>query len=201
MRHRLLAAGAALVALFAVLASQPSAALAATPHGAAGFAARARSAGLSPAQIRSTQHQVQAFIKSYGGRQVALNLVDFRGGNMLFVVPGRDARAVANASAGKMIEHVVSSTCPVTAFCAWEQENYAGTRASFFSCGTDFANPFGPSIYDGSWKNDQSPQDGTGPKVKFLLDTTGHGTKFTTPAPWAGDPSFHYDNDDFFRVC
>jgi hypothetical protein len=119
---------------------------------------------------------------------------------MLFAVPGRDARAVANASAGKMVEAVVSATCPVTAFCEWEQDSYAGTRASFFSCGTVFANPFTDEIYEGSWKNDQSPQDGTGPKVKFLLTSTGT-PKFTTPAPWAGNPGYRFDNVNFFVVC
>jgi hypothetical protein len=198
MRKRLLSAGAALVTLFAVLMSGPGTVSAATPGAAAGFAARAQAAGLPAAQVQSTQRQVQAFIKRYGGRQVALNLVVFRGGSMLFAVPGREASAVANASAGTRVAAVVSSTCPVTAFCAWGQIDYAGSRAAFYACGIDYTNPWAGVVF-GSWKNDQTPQGPSGPRVKFLYsDKT---VVATTPPPWAGNTEYYWNNVYYFRVC
>jgi len=118
---------------------------------------------------------------------------------MLFAVPGREASAVANASAGTRVAAVVSSTCPVTAFCAWGSADYAGSRAAFYACGIDYANPWPGYIITGSWKNDQTPQGPSGPRVKFLY--SDKSVIATTPHPWAGNTEYNWDGVYYFKVC
>ena len=188
--------GMALAAVGTVLMLATPAASASAPGN--GFAARALSAGLTAAQVRALQLEVNVYTGRYGGRQVAINKVTFAGGSILLPVPGRNARVVANVSAGRTVERVDSTTCPLGAFCAWPNSDYGGARAAFFACGTDFPNP---DLSDniGSWKNDQTPQDGTGPRVQ--MRDQHHNVLFTTAPPWCANRAFSWFNVFFFRVC
>jgi hypothetical protein len=186
----------ALIAVGAVLMLATTAASASAPGN--GFAARARSAGLTAAQVGALQQEVDVFIGHYGGRQVAINKVAFAGGSVLFPVPGRNARAVANASAGQTVETTDTTSCPLGAFCAWPDPNYGGARRAFYACGTDWPNPF-LSDQIGSWKNDQTPQNGSGPRVKML--DSHHDVIYTTAPPWSASTAFSWFNVYYFRVC
>lgn len=188
--------GMALAAAGAVLVLATTAASAPAPGN--GFAARARSAGLTAAQVGALQREVNVYIGHYGGRQVAINKVVFAGGSILFPVPGRNARAVANASAGRTVEKRNSTACPLGAFCAWSGHDYSGARAEFFACGTDWPNPYN-GLVDGSWKNDQTPQNGSGPRVKMLANN--HSVVYTTAPPWCASTNFDWSFIYYFRIC
>jgi hypothetical protein len=136
------------------------------------FAAQARSAGLTGTQIAELQKEVNAYIRRYGGTQVAINQVAFNGGNITFVVPGqRYAKAVTSSGAAaptagrragaKLNGVAVSATpdtasCPYLYFCAYKGTYFSGTKLEFYYCGEFYDMPW-DSI--GSWYNDQTEGD------------------------------------------
>jgi hypothetical protein len=138
-----------------------------------GFAARAHSTGLTAAQVGALQRDVNVFI-------------------------GKNARAVANASAGRTVKRVNVTSCPLGDFCIWPSSNFRGTPDDFSTCGVNHPNPYAGSA-NGSWKNDQTPQNGSGPHVKMLA---ANGTVlYTTPAPWCDSSDFDFSGIAFFRIC
>lgn len=159
------------------------------------FTAQARAAGLTNSQIRTLEREVNAFISRSGGRQVAINKVAFNGGDILFAVPGWSARQMTRVSAGNMIEATVTSTCPVGDFCEWNGTDYAGTaKATFYAYRNDTA-PFTGNA--GSWKNDQTPQNGSGPKVIiYYVDFT-----YVSPPPWSSNPTWDWFDALSVTLC
>jgi hypothetical protein len=169
---------------------------ASTGGGQSSFAARARSAGLTSTQVGTLQQQVNTFIGRYGGTRLAINKVAFKGGSILFAVPGHNALDVANTSAGRMVETADSSTCPLGYYCEWSQTGYTGTRAEFYYCQI-YSNPF--AGYTGSWKNDQTPQGPSGPRVEMLF--SDHSVVYTTPPPWSGNKAWIFADDFYIKPC
>ena len=186
---------ATVIAIIPVIVGVTTATAMSADAAQAGFATRAYAAGLTNAQVQGLEQKVSGFIGRYGGTQVAINEVAFHGGSMLFAVPGHNARDVANASAGTTVETADSSTCPLGAFCEWDQYSYSGDRDEFFSC-IRFPEPFGGLT--GSWKNDQTPQDGTGPQVKMYI---GSMVVYTTPPPWSGNQKWGWRDLTSIKPC
>jgi hypothetical protein len=90
---------------------------------------QARAAGISVAQADKLQQEVTSYIREHGGTQVALNVVDFPGGSITFVVPGekyaRDLATQPRALAS-------GAACSGTTFCAYEDTNFLGSEISIF---------------------------------------------------------------------
>jgi hypothetical protein len=93
------------------------------------FAAQAHAAGLSVGQADQLQQEVTSYIHEHGGTQAALNVVDFPGGSITFVVPGEKyARDLATDP------HVlIASACAGTTFCAYSAAFFEGSEISVFN--------------------------------------------------------------------
>jgi hypothetical protein len=117
------------------------------------FAAQARSAGLTGAQIAELQKEVNAYIRTYGGTQVAINKVDFRGGNITFAVPGQRYADAITSSGSATPE---DADCPSQYFCAYSGTYFSGTKLEFYYCGDFYDMPF---FGVGSYYNNQTEGD------------------------------------------
>jgi hypothetical protein len=96
------------------------------------FAAQAHAAGISVAQADKLQQEVTSYTHEHGGTQAALNVVDFAGGSITFVVPGekyaRDLATHPRALAA-------AAVCSGTTFCAYKAAFFEGDEISvFFNC-------------------------------------------------------------------
>ncbi len=192
MRSYLKLVTAAVAAILIMLAGVVGPASAATQGSRARFAAQALTAGLTTAQVKALQGEVDAYIKKDGGTQVAINKVDFHGGNIVFVVPGeRYARVVTASSSGQAIP-AASSACPYLYFCEWSGTNYTGSERSLLTCGTFYGNPF---FGTGSWKNNQT----SGTRARFY--SSGVNLIFITPGAWSGDTSYNWNPVYFIEPC
>jgi len=139
------------------------------------FAAQARGSELSSAQAGRLQQEVNTYIAQHGGKQIAINEVAFRGGRIVFAMPGQKyAYPVTTARAN--IDTGPGEVCPVGAFCTFASANFEGSESEFYSCNTWFTNN-----YNGSWKNDQT----SGIKATLRIyntDTHKYGTDVTCAA-------------------
>jgi hypothetical protein len=116
---------AAAMSLMAVAGTASAAATGIQPR----FAAQARAAGLSAAQAGQLQRQVSSYIRAHGGTQAALNVVDFPGGSITFVVPGEKyARDLATNP-----RPLASGVCTGTTFCAYKAAFFEGDEISVFN--------------------------------------------------------------------
>lgn len=181
-----LAVGLTLGAAGAAGAAQSSAA--GTPSS---FAAQARAAGLTSAQVATLQGEANGFIAEHGGTQVALNKVQFPGGDILFAVPGETyARDLGTASTDTTAP-AVDETCPILYFCAYHGTNYTGTAIQLTQCNVQTVMPW---TVTGSWKNDQSE----GTRAYFTLID---GSVVATPGAWSADPSYDWAPVLLIEAC
>jgi hypothetical protein len=135
------------------------------------FAARARSAGLTGAQIAELQREVNAYIGRYGGTQVAINKVDFKGGNITFVVPGHRYAGTITSSGSATPD---TASCPSEYFCAYSGTDFSGTKLEFYYCGEFYDMPF---YGVGSYYNDQTEGD-----VATFYGADGNVIGYSEPA-------------------
>ncbi|MFF7632937.1 hypothetical protein ACFZB9_07270 [Kitasatospora sp. NPDC008050] len=115
------------------------------------FAAEGRTAGLTPTQISELQQEVDGYLATTGGRQVALNEVALTSGStLLLAIPGetyaRDLNSAAVSHAG----------CPYHYFCGWKGTNATGDQWDISVCGVLQEIPNGWDS-GGSWENNQTP--------------------------------------------
>jgi hypothetical protein len=172
------------IAATAVVLTSAGAASALSGGVHAGFAAQARGAGLSGAQARLLQRRVSSFIARHGGTQAAINKVTLANGSMVFALPGEGPAGRARASATELAASSSWSTCPLGDFCTWNGTNYGGNaKREYYYC-REAVQPFTDI---GSWKNDETPQDGTGPQAQILYDD---GYRYLTPHPWCANSSW-----------
>jgi hypothetical protein len=93
------------------------------------YAAQAHAAGLSAAQAGRLRQEAASFIHEHGGTQVALNVVDFPGGSITFVVPGEKyARDLATHP-----RVADAAACAGTTFCEYEAAFFEGSEISVFN--------------------------------------------------------------------
>lgn len=96
------------------------------------FAAQAHAAGLSVAQAGQLQQEVTSYIQKHGGTRAALNVVDFHGGSITFVVPGEKyARDLATNP--RVLD--AAGACPGVTFCAYSGTIFTGSEISIFNNG------------------------------------------------------------------
>lgn len=131
------------------------------------FTAQAHAAGLSAAQANQLQREVTNYIHMHGGTQAALNVVDFSGGSITFVVPGeRYARDLATDP-----RPLAAAACGATAFCEYSGTFYGGAEVSIFdNCEYQEMLFFGEGSYinhlpNGGWS---IWYDGTKTKVLYV---------------------------------
>jgi len=106
--------------------------------------------------------------------------------------------AAGKASAGQAVAAPASTSCPLGDFCIWDQPNYQGTRISYVQCGIYLINVF-ENDGNASWKNDQTPQNGSGPRVQML--NSNYQVVYTTPPPWSAKTVFGFGGIAYFRIC
>ncbi|BCJ56830.1 peptidase inhibitor family I36 protein [Micromonospora endophytica] len=99
------------------------------------FAAQAKAAGLTGAQAKELQKEVDAIRADTGGTQVAINKIDLKGvGNILLSLPGQSV-AYEVDSIGQPPQ-VGAATCPAQTFCAFAGPGATGNRLNLFTCKT-----------------------------------------------------------------
>ncbi|TDO55475.1 hypothetical protein EV651_114171 [Kribbella sp. VKM Ac-2571] len=130
------------------------------------FADQARTAGLSAAQARSLQNDVDREIAATGGRQVAANKVEWDGGGTVLPLPG-EARVRDLTAAGDTYYR-----CPYLSLCTFTGKGYGGTMHYMSAC-REYAIPY---IF-ASWINNQSSG------LHAVFRDEDHRTIYTTPAP------------------
>lgn len=93
------------------------------------FQAQARANGLSPEQAQSLQAKVDRVIARTGGTQVAINQVNWKGGDTLIPLPGEArARELGATPAGTVYG------CDYYQFCTYAGEDYTGMVDRMSSC-------------------------------------------------------------------
>ncbi|MER8042060.1 peptidase inhibitor family I36 protein [Streptomyces sp. NPDC094032] len=136
---------AALVVAFLALVAVPGAANAADgPR--ADFSGQAATAGLSTAEAKGLQKQVDGALASTHGTQIGANKIALPGGGeMLLPLPGeRKARDLDRGLA--------AGDCPYQYVCAYYGENYTGTQINMFTCNYMYRITWNTT---GSWINNQ----------------------------------------------
>ncbi|MFI2733565.1 peptidase inhibitor family I36 protein [Streptomyces sp. NPDC018711] len=173
-----------MLALLALMAA-PSAAGAAT--GGDAFAAQARSAGLTGAQAKSLQKQVDAYLAKSGGTQVGANKIALPGGELLLPLPGEERARDLDAPAG-----VAAASCPYTYVCAYYGQNYTGSELRLFTCNY----PVYINWYTtGSWINNQRAEL----RAKFY-DKSGV-LRWTSPGGYSSDPAADWRWVGYLSPC
>ncbi|MGA8114716.1 MAG: hypothetical protein WCA46_13705 [Actinocatenispora sp.] len=119
--------------------------------GAGGFAAQAREAGYSPAQSAALQHKVDRYVALMHGRQVAINKVEFPGGDVLLPLPGEKRARELGAVTPAASYH----GCAYAHMCLFPDRSYAGTKIDMVYC-YEMDIPDGWRSRHGSWSNNQT---------------------------------------------
>ncbi|MGQ4434025.1 hypothetical protein [Streptomyces sp. SAS_260] len=144
------------------------------------YASQARQSGLTASQTSALQHEVDRYLAQMGGKQVAANVIDLGGKNLMFVaVPGE-------AHPRDMTKGALADPCgaPVAYgyFCAYSGTNWHGTSIPMYGCGRYRI----PWTADGSWVDNQT----TGTVANFLDDSgvsrwnDGGAFNMDDDAPW-----------------
>jgi hypothetical protein len=149
------------------------------------FASQARAAHLSGAQVSQIQQEVNNFIHEHGGRQVALNVVNFPGGRIEFVVPGQK---YARDLATQPQQTADASGCPYEYFCAYRGGFYSGSVEEGSQMNYYYCNDPLPMYWstEGSYINDQT--DGT---RAYWYGISGQVVYITPGAP-ASNPEVNW---------
>jgi hypothetical protein len=167
-------------------------ALASTNRSVPSFAGQARSAGLTASQTWELQREVNSYLRKFGGTQVAINQVDFPGGNIVFAVPGeRFAHEVTGSPSASGLHRRDGENCPYLDFCAFQGTDYSGNAVDLYQC-----NQWHGTLWtsNGSWKNDQTP--GTQAHILYA-----DGTKYTTPGAWSANSDFSWADVTAYEAC
>ncbi|MBK6013574.1 hypothetical protein [Streptomyces sp. MBT53] len=125
------------------------------------YASQARQSGLTASQTSALQHEVDRYLAQMGGRQVAANVIDLGGKNLMFVAVPGEAHP-RDMTKGALV-NVCDGVIPYGYFCAYKGTGFTGTSIPMYSC----ARYRIPWTADGSWYNDQT----TGTVANFLDDS------------------------------
>lgn len=123
-----------------------------------------RAAGYTAPQAARLQHQVDYYLDALGGRQVAINKIEFPGGEVLLPLPGETrARELgtpapvvtqAHTQVSGMPQSMAVSDCPRGDLCIFHGPFFIGARVNLWRCGYENSLRV---IWDGigSWDNNQ----------------------------------------------
>ncbi|MEV5237966.1 hypothetical protein AB0K89_02360 [Streptomyces cinnamoneus] len=117
------------------------------------FADQGRAAGLTSKQITALQRETERESSVTGGRQVALNKISLKGGEITVPVPGEKYPLDLIATAATKTK--VYEECKRGNFCGWPGRNGTGKIWQRGACGQYHEIPDGWNS-GGSWKNNQS---------------------------------------------
>ncbi len=187
--------GAVLGGAAALLMALPAQASTAT-SAVSPFADQGRAAGYSAAQLTALQQEVRHYQDLYGGRQTALNKIEFPGGKVLIPLPGeKRARELgAKVTAGSYMG------CDVEWMCLFEYSGYSGTVVDQSRFDMWFCNKR-PVYWNthGSWVNNQTA-DTVG--IFYHVYPDGHeGVWGYTGLPLAYQPDADWQQVSSVRNC
>ncbi|HET6857745.1 MAG TPA: hypothetical protein VFH94_11725 [Streptomyces sp.] len=121
------------------------------------FAQQAESAHLTGAQVTALQAEVDGYLKSLGGTQVALNKIDLKSkGEVLVALPGEARpRDFASGNGTRIAPDPCLDVPGVSGnFCAYQFDGFDGTIIKMRQCNTRYyVSTWGRG---GSWVNDQT---------------------------------------------
>lgn len=144
------------------------------------YASQAKQAGLTASQTSALQNEVGRYLAQMGGKQVAANVIDLGGKNLMFVAVPGEAHP-RDMTKGALVNHC-SPEIYYKYFCAFSGPVYTGTSIAMFTC----ARYRIPWTADGSWYNNQT--EGT---VANFLDDDGvsrwhdeGATDWDRQSPW-----------------
>jgi hypothetical protein len=170
--HRILARLGLLVLAAALGAhAGPAAASEAGQYPRHPFAAQAQGAGLTAAQARALQAEVDAIVAARGGTQIAANRVRWAGGggDTTVPLPGETRARAAGGAFG----------CDYQYFCVFEQQHYQGQMHSFYHC-RDYSVPYNFNSYE----NNQTGH------TKAVFKYHDWSVIHVTPGAWSSHPTF-----------
>jgi hypothetical protein len=143
------------------------------------YASQAKQAGLTASQTSALQNEVDRYLTQTGGKQVAANVIDLGGKNLMFVaLPGE-------THPRDMTKGALADPCALPVaygyFCAYSGTNWHGTSIPMYKC----ARYRIPWTADGSWVDNQT----TGTVANFLDDSgvsrwNGGAFNMDDDAPW-----------------
>ncbi|MEU3353418.1 hypothetical protein [Streptomyces sp. NPDC037389] len=112
------------------------------------FAAQAKQAGLTAPQAKVLQNRVDGYLKTLGGRQVAANKIEIKGGTVLLTLPGEERARDLSAKDAKFVD------CPYENFCMFRGTYYTGDQLNLYYCRDQGLTNW---VGNGSWWNRQTP--------------------------------------------
>ncbi|GAB2706497.1 peptidase inhibitor family I36 protein [Kitasatospora kifunensis] len=156
------------------------------------FVAQGQRAGLTGTQITGLQKEVNDFVATSGGRQVALNTVALSDGSaMVLTVPGESrVRDLADGHLGKL----APGNCGSGNFCAYKGANYTGYEFTMWKCRT-WGLPGSGWGSGGSWFNNQTRG------IQAVMYGKNMQWVYTTPKAPSGDPHGNWAPVWFIKNC
>ncbi|SDS76026.1 peptidase inhibitor family I36 protein [Microlunatus soli] len=128
------------------------------------YAAQARSLGLTTGQADQLQARVDREARQTGGRQVAVNEVQYDGGATVLTLPGQKyARSLGSVTPASGTLH----RCPPGYFCIYTAVNYQGNMHMLYHCNTYYLTPY---VW-ASYLNNQT----AGVKARYYAGHTFYG--------------------------
>ncbi|MFG1868630.1 hypothetical protein [Micromonospora arborensis] len=96
--------------------------------GTRAFASQAASAGLTPAEARTLQAEVDDHLADLGGRQISANKIEITpGATILLPLPGEKQAREINAAAA-------DTGCYEGHICSWQYSNHTGGKIDQWQC-------------------------------------------------------------------
>ncbi|WOX16263.1 hypothetical protein [Streptomyces sp. N50] len=144
------------------------------------YASQAKQAGLTASQTSALQNEVDRYLAQMGGKQVAANVIDLGGKNLMFVALPGEAHP-RDMTKGALVDHCWPGVTDGY-FCAYAGGNFTGTSIPMYNC----ARYRIPWTANGSWINNQT----IGTVANFLDDSgvsrwhDGGAYSDDADAPW-----------------
>ncbi|MEU8582345.1 peptidase inhibitor family I36 protein [Streptomyces abikoensis] len=150
------------------------------------FATQAKKAGLSAPQGKELQNRVDGYLKTLGGKQVAANKIEIKGGSVLLALPGEERARDLSGAKAKFAD------CDYGNFCMFRGTYYTGDKLSLYYC-----KDYGLTnwVGNGSWWNRQTP----GTQARLL--GKGGGLVTITPGAESWEAVYNWDPIWTVRPC
>ncbi|WP_406154505.1 peptidase inhibitor family I36 protein [Streptomyces sp. NBC_01023] len=145
-----------------------------SPAATSRYASQAKAFGLNTKEAATLQRQVDHYLSTVGGTQVAANRIQVPAGTLVLPLPGvKYASNSATPTSTKSAQY----RCDYGHFCAFTGTNYTGTVFDMYNCVEQYISWMG----NGSWVNNQT----TGTQAQFK--SSDHVTRWTDPGAYDWD--------------